>query len=145
MEVALKFAKIVFRIAGLWGLALLTPMFFLINLVERRYPPAITHPDFYYGFLGVALAWQVAFLVIATDPIRYRPLMVPAMLEKFIFVISVGVLYAKGRIQGGQLMGAGPDLVLGIFFVFAFLKTSVQPTLAGNQGDSTKAPTVARR
>ena len=33
--------------------------------VGRDYPPAITHPEYFYGFLGVAAAWQVAFLVIA--------------------------------------------------------------------------------
>ena len=31
-------------------------------------------------FLCVAVAWQIAFLVIATDPIRYRPMMPVALL-----------------------------------------------------------------
>jgi hypothetical protein len=37
-------------------------------------PPAITHPEFYYGFVGIATAWQVAFVIIGRDPERYRPL-----------------------------------------------------------------------
>ena len=119
----MKFAKIVFRVAGLWGLAVRTPLYFLFDLVGRQYPPAITHPDFYYGFVGVGLAWQVAFLVIASDPIRFRLMMFPAMLEKFIFVISLCALYAQRRLQGGQLMVAVPDMALGILFVAAFLKT----------------------
>ena len=112
-----------FYIAGVWGLAVLTPLYFLLDLVGRRYPPAITHPDFYYGFVGLGLAWQVAFLAIAKDPIRFRPMTVPAPLEKFGYVISVVVLYAQGRLDGGQLVGAGPELGRGLLFVAAFLKS----------------------
>ena len=119
----MRFAKIVFRIAGVWGFVVLTPLYFLLDLIGRRYPPAITHPDFYYGFVGITLVWQVAFLVIANDPVRFRPMMIPAILEKFIYVISVGVLYARGLLQGGQLLPALPDIPLGILFVAAFLKT----------------------
>ncbi len=84
----------------------------------------ITHADFYYGFIGLGLAWQAVFLVIASDPVRFRPMMVPAMFEKFIYVISVIVLYTQGRLQHGQLAAAGPDLTLGILFIAAFLKTT---------------------
>jgi len=119
----LKFAKVVFRIAGVWGLAVLTPFYFLFDLVGHQYPPAITHPDLYYGFLGLGMAWQAAFLVIAGNPVRFRPLMFPAMLEKFIYVITLTALYAQGRLPAGQLAVAGPDFTLGILFVAAFLKT----------------------
>jgi len=71
----LRFAKIVFRIAGVWGFVVLIPLYFLLDLIGRQYPPAITHPDFYYGFVGITLVWQVAFLVIANDPVRFRPMM----------------------------------------------------------------------
>lgn len=126
----MKFARILFRIAALWGFAVLTPLYFLYENIGREYPPAITHPDFYYGFIGVGLAWQAAFLVISSDPSRFRPMMVPAMLEKFIFVISLGALYAHGRLQVGQLMVVGPDLILGILFIAAFLKTPTRDMLA---------------
>jgi hypothetical protein len=72
----MKFAKVVFWIAGIWGVMELTPLFFMFDTIGRQDPPAITHPQFYFGFLGVALAWQFVFLVIATDPLRYRPIMV---------------------------------------------------------------------
>ena len=122
----MTFAKIVFRIAGLWGVLTLTPLYFMLDRIGSEYPPAITHPDFYFGFVGVALAWQAAFLVIASDPIRFRPFMVAAILEKFIYVISVGALYAQGRLQGNQLALAGPDFALGILFVAAFVETSAR-------------------
>ena len=118
------FAKLVFRVAGLWGVVFLTPLYFMLDRIGNQYPPAITHPDFYYGFLGVGLAWQAAFLVIASDPIRFRPLMLAAILEKFIYVLSVSTLYTQGRVQGGQLAVVGPDFALGILFIAAYLKTS---------------------
>lgn len=43
----------------------------------------ITRPGFYYGFVGLGLAWQIAFLVIAQDPVKYRLMMIPSMVEKF--------------------------------------------------------------
>ena len=68
----MNFAKWVFLLAGIYGLLVVTPQFFLEQRVNRDYPPAITHPEYFYGFAGVALAWQVAFLIISRDPARYR-------------------------------------------------------------------------
>jgi hypothetical protein len=119
-----RFAKVVFVTAGVWGLLVLTPLYFMFDVIGARYPPPMTHPDFYFGFLAVTLAWQVAFLVIGRDPIRFRPMMVPAMLEKFIYVGSLGALYLQRRLVPGQVVPALPDLVLGVLFIIAFLKTS---------------------
>jgi hypothetical protein len=84
----MRFAKRVFIGAGIWGLVVLTPLSFTFDLVGREYPPPITHPDLYYGFLGLGIAWQIGFLVIGRDPARFRPMMIPAVLEKFIFVLG---------------------------------------------------------
>src|SRR5689334_23841932 len=65
---AMLFAKRVFLIAGLYGLAVMAPQLFLESKTSADYPPAITHPEFYYGFVLVAIAWQVAFLTISRDP-----------------------------------------------------------------------------
>jgi hypothetical protein len=78
----MTFARWLFRIAGILGLLMLLPQYFMEERVGQMTPPAITHPELFYGFIGVALAWQVAFLVIAQDPARYRPFMIPAVLEK---------------------------------------------------------------
>jgi hypothetical protein len=118
----MRFAKTVFTGAGLWGLVVLAPMYFMFDLVGRQYPPPITHPDFYYGFVGLGIAWQVAFLVIGRDPARFRPMMIPAVVEKFMFVVSQGALYVQGRVGVGQLAAAGPDLVLGILFIVSFFR-----------------------
>lgn len=120
----MRFASRVFTGAGIWGLLVLTPLYFTFDLVGREYPPPITHPDLYYGFIGLAMAWQFGFLVIGRDPVRFRPMMIPAVLEKFIFVASQTALYMQGRVRAGQLAVAGPDLILGILFVVALFKVA---------------------
>jgi hypothetical protein len=119
----MRFAKVVFWVAGAWGILVLTPLYFIFDMIGRNQPPAITHPGFYYGFAGVALAWQFAFFVIATDPVRYRPLMIPSVIEKFAYGVAVIVLFVQNRISGGDLIFSGADLLLGVLFVMAFLKT----------------------
>jgi len=46
----MKFAKVVFWTAGIWGVLVLTPLFFIFDMIGRTDPPPITHPGFYYGF-----------------------------------------------------------------------------------------------
>lgn len=119
----MKFAKIVFWIAGLYGVLVITPLYFLANRIGRQDPPPITHLGFYYGFVGVALAWQIAFFVIASDPIRLRPIMVPAVLEKISFGIAIIVLYNQQRVHGADLGFGAADLILALLFLMAFSKT----------------------
>jgi hypothetical protein len=120
----MKLAKIVFWVAGIWGLLVLTPLYFMFDLIGQKDPPPITHPGFFYGFVGLGLAWQVAFIVIATDPARFRPLMIPCILEKASFGAAVIVLVMQGRMHKSDLVLAGTDLLLGVLFVIAYFKTS---------------------
>ena len=64
----MRFAKIVFTVAGVWGIVVLTPLYFLHDITGRQYPPPADYAQFFYGFLSVAMAWQVAFLVIGSSP-----------------------------------------------------------------------------
>jgi hypothetical protein len=119
----MKFAKRVFWIASIWGFIVLTPLYFMFGEVGRQSPPPITHPEFYYGFVAVAMVWQLAFLLIGRDPVRLRPMMIPAVLEKFTYVATVIVLYIQGRLASSALMFGAADLVLGLLFLTAFVKT----------------------
>ncbi len=69
----MDFARRVLWIAGVYGLLVIVPILFLEGRIGRDYPPAITHPKYFYGFQCVALAWQVLYLFMAQDPARYRP------------------------------------------------------------------------
>jgi hypothetical protein len=117
-----RFARLVFLIAGIWGVLLITPLYFLFDSIGRNDPPPITHPAFFYGFAGAALAWQIAFFVIAKDPARYRPLMVPSVLEKFGYGAAVVALFAQGRMRAPDLVFGVIDLVLGGLFAVAYCK-----------------------
>jgi hypothetical protein len=120
----LKFAKVVFWIAGIWGFLVLTPLYFMFDVIGRQDPPAITHPGFYYGFISVGFAWQIAFLFIAGDPVRFRPMMVPSVIEKFGYGATLLVLYSQQRIHPSDLVFAGGDTLLGVLFLLAFFRTS---------------------
>lgn len=120
----MKFAKIVFWIAGIWGILVLTPLFFMFDVIGRQDPPAITHPGFYYGFISVGLAWQVAFLVIARDPVRFRLMMIPSVLEKFGYGVSLLVLYLQQRLHPSDVVFGGVDVLLGVLFLVAFFRTA---------------------
>ena len=119
----MQFARVVFWIAGISGFLIMTPLYFLFNVIGAKDPPPITHPGFYYGFVGLGLAWQLAFVVIARDPVRFRPMMIPSMVEKFTYGIAVVVLVLQGRMHSSDLVFAGTDLLLGILFIAAYLKT----------------------
>jgi hypothetical protein len=118
-----KFAKAVFAVAGTWGIVVLTPLYFLFDLTGRPYPPPASYPHFFYGFLSVAMAWQLAFFVIASNPARFRLMMIPAVIEKLGYITGTAVLYANGRIDSTALTTVAPDSLLCVLFVIAFVKT----------------------
>jgi hypothetical protein len=133
---AVTFARWVFLIAGVYGLIVLVPQFFMEGRIGREFPPAITHPEHFYGFLGVGAAWQVLFLIVAADPVRYRLVMIPSVLEKLSFGAAAIVLFLQGRLALAILAAACIDLVLGVLFGIAFVRTPgvsriVQPEPSG--------------
>ena len=119
----MKFAQRVFLLAGLYGLLALVPQYFLEAKNGRDFPPPITHPEYYYGFIGVALAWQILFLIMARDPARYRPMMIPSVFEKASFGMAVVVLFLQQRVTA-LLLGFGIiDLIFGALFVLSYART----------------------
>ena len=118
-----RFPRLVYRGAAIYGILVLAPQYLMEERIGVMYPPAITHPEHFYGFVGVALAWQFAFLLIAHDPRRYRPLMPITVLEKLAFGVPSVVLCLQGRIAA-SVLGAGLfDLFLGALFIMAYRRT----------------------
>ena len=120
----MRFAKFTFLGAGIWGIVVLLPLYYLIDVTGRQYSAPADYPHFFYGFLSVAMAWQIAFLLIGSDPLRFRWFMVPSIFEKLGHVTTVAVLYSRGRIPAIDAQGAIPDLLLGILFILAFVCTA---------------------
>ncbi len=120
---SMTFARRTYRVAAIYGILALAPMYLLEERIGRDQPPPITHPEHFYGFVGVALAWQIAFLVIARDPVRFRPLMPVTIVEKLAFGIPVLVLFAQGRLAAAVLPFALIDLTLAVLFAAAYRAT----------------------
>jgi hypothetical protein len=115
-----KSAKIVFLVAGIYGLLILTPIYFMENKIGRDTPPAITHPEYFYGFVGVGLAWQALFLVLSTDPVRYRAMTLPSILEKISYGIALVVLYSQHRLPLSVLAIGLGDWIFAFLFLAAY-------------------------
>jgi len=118
----MRFAKIVFLVAGIYGLVILSPLYFLEATIGRQTPPAIAHPEYFYGFLGAGLSWQVLFLALSKDPVRYRAMILPSVLEKVSYGIALIVLFSQHRLAVSVLAIGSVDRIFAFLFI-AYFKT----------------------
>ena len=123
-ESTTKLARRLFLVAGVGGVVMVAPLYVLEGLIGRQDPPEISHPEFFYGFVGAALVWQALFLVLSRDPLRYRPMIIPSIGEKFAFSWAVFALFALGRVAGTMMVPASIDLILGVLFAWAYVATA---------------------
>lgn len=124
----MRFARWVFRVAGIYGIVVVAPMFFL----ESQMAPGAVHPVFFYAWVSLDLMWQILFLVLSIDPIRYRPMMLVSVLEKASAVIVIPWLYVAGRVGGMWLGAAAADLVFAALFIASHRATRGLPSQNGD-------------
>ena len=117
-----RFAQRVFFWAGAYGIVALAPQYLLESRIGIDYPPAISHPEYFYGFLGCGLAWQFAFIAISRDPVGMRSIMPACVAEKWLFAIAAAVLFAQARIPGVIAGFACIDFILGCLFLVAYFQ-----------------------
>lgn len=122
----MRFAKWVFLLAGISGVLMVAPLYFEARFFADH-PPAINRPEFYYGFVGLCLAWQTMFIVVGLDPVRYRMAMLPCMLEKASFAVAIPILYALERVTFTWIVFASMDATWLILFALAYLRTPTEP------------------
>jgi hypothetical protein len=120
----MRFARVVFTLAAVYGFITLVPLYFLLDTLERRAPPPVTHPEFYYGFVGLALLWQMVFVLVAKDPLRYRPIMPIAILEKLVYTVPVLALFSLGKAGATAVGPALVDPLFAVLFVIAYWRTA---------------------
>jgi len=118
----MRFARWVFLIAGIYGLIVVTPQYFMEDMISRMSGP-ITHPEYFYGFVGVVVAFQLVFLIISRDPVRFRPIMPACAVEKLAFGVAAWALYFAQRVRADILLFATIDLALAVLFMMAWSRT----------------------
>lgn len=123
MSAPMNFPRRVFQVAAIYGLLALLPQYLVELGLGSAEPVRLARPEYFYGFIGVAVAWQLVFLLIARDVRRYRPLMLIGVLEKLSFGLATIPLFAAHRIAADMLAAGLIDLTLGTFFVLAYRAT----------------------
>ena len=118
-----RFARRVFTVAGIYGLITVAPLYLMEQAIATQSPPAITHPEYFYGFIGVTVAWQLVFLRLGRNPVTLRPIMPIAVVEKLGFGIPAIVLYAQHRLVASTLAFGLIDLVWAVLFTMSYADT----------------------
>lgn len=112
-------ARWLFRGAAVYGLIILLPLYFLEKTVAAP-AAALAHPEYYYGFVGAAAAWQLIYWTIGGDPLRYRAFMPLGVIAKLGFWVPVLLLWLNGRTPTSTFAVTNIDLILGIAFLLAW-------------------------
>ncbi len=84
-----KLAGRVFRVAAIYGVIVLAPLYF----APVPDPWRLTH----FGFIGTALVFQGIFWLISRDPQKYIALIPLGILEKLVFGLPAVTFLALGR------------------------------------------------
>jgi hypothetical protein len=124
-ERAVKISRNIFRISAVYGILILAPQLFR----ESAFTIAgsqLNHPEFFYGFFLVSLAFQVVFLIISTDPIRYRPIMLACFIEKAGHATSCVWLFLNNRLAKDMLIASSPDVLMLCLFIYSYIITSTK-------------------
>jgi hypothetical protein len=118
----MRFARWVYGLSALYGVIVLAPFLFLEKQIAAA-TVAITHPEYFYGFLGAALVFQLVFVLIARDPVRLRPIMPATVAEKFVWGVAAWAIFLQGRTQAAVAGFAAIDVALGVLFLVAWVRT----------------------
>jgi len=65
----------------------------------------------------------VLFLVLSTDPVRYRAMILPSVLEKVAYGVALAVLYAQHRLPLSVLAVGSGDWIFAFLFLAAYFTT----------------------
>jgi hypothetical protein len=109
----------IFRISGVYGILILVPQLFRESAFAGG--TQLTHPEFFYGFFLVSLAFQVLFLIISTDPLKYRDAMLACFLEKGGHFISCLLLFLQKRVSAEMMIASSPDALMLCLFIYSYI------------------------
>jgi hypothetical protein len=124
-ERAAKIARNIFRISGAYGILILAPQLFRESAFSAS-GAALDHPEFFYGFFLVSLAFQMIIIIISTDPLTYRPMMLAGFIEKGGHFSSCIFLFFRHRLATDMLIASSPDGLMLCLFIYCYIITSKQ-------------------
>jgi hypothetical protein len=110
----MRVAKWIFLVAGVLGLLTTVPLLFAEDTM------VVTQSEFYYGFVCLNICWQVLYLILSSDPLRYRPIMIAAFLAKSSGTIALTWLYLLGRVSMQWAAIGAVDGLFAVLFAIAF-------------------------
>jgi hypothetical protein len=119
----MRLARWIFLIAAISGLLSMVPLAFAETVME------VKQPEFFYGFVFLNICWQVSYFVISSNPVRYRPMMIPAFLAKGSGTIALTWLYLVGRVSTLWVAIGALDGVFAVLFVIAYWSTRSESKL----------------
>lgn len=115
----MKFARWSFLLAALYGLTAIG-----LSIVM----PTLTAATFsQFAFAGAAGATQPLYLLIATDPHRYRATIPVGIASKLSFATPAFILYAQGTAPPLLPAFAAIDLALAALFAINFVRLGRTP------------------
>jgi hypothetical protein len=109
-------ARWTFALGGTYGLLVLLPLYGLEPVVAAS-GGSLLHPEYYYGFIGVAGTLNVMFLLIARDPLRWHTAMLIGVCGKISFALPTWLLCVSGRTPLTVALFATVDLAWAVLFL----------------------------
>jgi len=121
MSLRPAFAKKVFLIAGVYGLMALVPQYFMEGRLSLRFPPPLTHPEHFYGFIWRGDRMAVRVLYNCAGCSAFAQLHVTCGIgETFLRCSHLGAL-REGLVTVPVLCAAAIDLLFAILFILAYV------------------------
>ena len=112
----MKFAKWILVLAGMVGMISLFPLYFK----EHTIAPDLMYPVFYYGFISINIIWQLMYIYISHDPVKFRPIIFFGFMVKIIGAISIFFLIIQDRAEYWWIAIALVDFIFSILFLVSF-------------------------
>jgi hypothetical protein len=66
------------------------------------------------------ICWQILYLFISSNPIRYHPMMIPAFLAKGSATVALTWLYLAGRVTSQWIAIGAVDGIFAVLFLISF-------------------------
>lgn len=115
----MKLGRWVFAGAGVYGLLLAIPFSFqAIVSSEGVLPNGSGAGMFLLASILQHIVWQIGYLIISRDPVRYRLFMIPAILSMTIGALGSVWVYAYGITIGIPL--AFINVLFALLFIFVY-------------------------